>query len=115
MTAGALKAMIEARGGLQTVAMEQKRCADAGADFFPGGAQCDINPTTKRLENCRMPPPGYTGKKWTCVPKGTPGAWKPGDILPGTGSGTGLAKKPGAGTILAVAGAGLLLMRLLRS
>lgn len=112
----ALKKLI-AEGGVQTVTEERKKCAGAGGEYFPGGAQCDINPTTKRIENCRQPPAGYPVKdRYTCVPAGTPGAQAipPSGILPSTGNGE-VKKASGIGTILAIAGAGLLLMRLLRS
>lgn len=113
MTAAAMKAMIQARGGLELVSEAGKKCIAAGGAYFPGGAKCDINPTTKKLENCRKPPAGYTGKLWPCVPRGTPGGvLTPGAVMPGV---TPPTRAAGAGTILAVAGAGLLLMQLLRS
>lgn len=59
---------------LTTVQAAMNKCWDSGGEWYPGGAMCDINPVTKRLENCRAPyPPTYSGKKYNCVPAGTPG------------------------------------------
>jgi hypothetical protein len=110
-TSAAMRAMIESRGGLQAIVEERKKCAASGGMWFDGGAQCDVNPTTKMLENCRQPPVGYTKTRYNCVPAGTPGAQAipPSGVLP--------TDKSGGGTILTAAGVGLLgllLMRVLR-
>jgi hypothetical protein len=58
-----------------SVLAAKNQCWDSGGAWFDGGAMCDVNPTTKMLENCRAPyPPTYAGKKYNCVPKGTPGS-----------------------------------------
>jgi len=111
MTAAAMKKMLEATGALSTIQAEQKKCFDAGGEWFDGGAQCDYGVGGK-LQNCRAPAPGYTGRKHTCVPKGTPGAKS---TITTSMPLTAEKKAPGVGTVLAVAGAGLLLLRLLKS
>jgi hypothetical protein len=94
---------------LETLYAAKRKCMKAGGAWYEGGAACDVNPTTKKLEMCRAPT-SKDYKTYTCVPSGTPGS------APITEN--SLKEEPGAptatlgaGTILAVAGAGLLLMK----
>jgi chorismate mutase len=97
---------------LQTLYAAKRKCMKSGGAWYEGGAACDVNPTTKKLEKCRAPT-ASDYKTYTCVPSGTPGSTPITEASlkeePGAPAGVG------AGTILTVAGAGLLLMRLLKT
>lgn len=57
---------------LTTVAAEQAKCASAGGDWYPGGADCLVD-SYGQLYNCQAPT-SATLKLNYCVPKGTAGA-----------------------------------------
>jgi len=85
----------------------QLKCKNSGGEWFPGGAACDVPKGGGSIYNCRAPGPTDV-MKYYCVPAGTPGA----SSISETGE---VSKGPSVGTILTIAGAGLLLMRLLKA
>jgi hypothetical protein len=60
------------RASVTTLSAEKAKCAAAGGEWYPGGADCLVD-SSGTLYNCQAPT-ASTYKKYYCVPKGTTGA-----------------------------------------